>query len=88
MKPNFSLFISGLAACAGLLLAAGPTLAQSTFYSDRPAFLAHATGTTTLGFEGIAPATGNGFYPVPPGITLSGVNFGVARQTPSADASG
>ena len=85
MKLTLPLIASVFLACAGSLLAAAPTAVQptlvaapqSTFYSDRPTFLAHATGTTTLGFEGIAPATGNGFYPVPPGITLSGVNFGV-----------
>ena len=85
MKLTLPLIASVFLACAGSLLAAAPTAVQptlvaapqSTFYSDRPTFLAHATGTTTLGFEGIAPATGNGFYPVPPGVTLSGVNFSV-----------
>ena len=71
MKPNLALFAAALA------LTAGPALAQSTFYSDRTAFLANASETTTLDFEGIAPAVGNGFYSVPPGLTLSGVNFGV-----------
>ena len=75
MKPNFIIYAAGLA--AGLVLAAGPASAQSAFYSDRDTFLANSSATTTLDFEGIAPAIGNGFYSVPPGITLSGVNFSV-----------
>ena len=77
MKILLPTAITGCTVAAILLLASAPSQAQSKFYSDRTTFLANTTGTTTLGFEGLAPDSGNTNYPLPAGFTQSGVNFSV-----------
>ena len=77
MRSALPVIASALAAGAMLFLTAAPTHAQATFFSDRSAFLANTTGTTTIDFEGLAPDNSYTFYPLPAGITLSGVNFSV-----------
>ena len=77
MRSALPVIASALAAGAMLFLTTAPTHAQATFFSDRSAFLANTTGTTTIDFEGLAPDNSYTFYPLPAGITLSGVNFSV-----------
>ena len=59
------------------LLAASSSQAKASLitFTDRTAFLAAADITTSIDFEGLAPADSFTFFPSPPGLTTGGANF-------------
>ncbi|MBA4066975.1 MAG: hypothetical protein C0501_25355 [Isosphaera sp.] len=44
-------------------------------FTDRAAFNANTSGTSTITFQGLAPVNSFTFFNSPPGLTASGVNF-------------
>lgn len=60
-----------------LVIGIGQARADLMFYSDRAAFTAATSGTTTttIGFEGIAPTNGFRSYGLGQSLTLHGVTF-------------
>lgn len=59
------------------LLAASSSQATASLitFTDRTAFLAAANITTSVDFEGLAPADSFTFFSSPPGLTTGGANF-------------
>lgn len=55
-----------------------PRPGPDDFLLHPPCLPREQRATTTLGFEGLAPDGGNTNYPLPAGLTLSGVNFSVS----------
>jgi hypothetical protein len=62
-----------------LFAAVGQARAGLIFYSDQSAFAAATTDTTTVGFEGIAPANGFTNYGPSGSLTLHGVTFSASN---------
>jgi hypothetical protein len=58
-----------------LFVGIGQARADLLFYNNPAAFAAATTGTTTIGFEGIAPANGFRSYEQRQSLTLHGVTF-------------
>jgi hypothetical protein len=75
----------GAALVVGAFLLGGQPRARADLilYTDRAAFNAATTGIQTVTFGGIAPSpTSFTFFPTPPGLTLSGVNFNITNALP------
>jgi hypothetical protein len=70
-----------IALIALVLGTADAARADITYYSDLSSFLAASTATTTVEFDGIAPADGSSPYGAGGSVTLSGVTFSTAPTT-------
>src|SRR5262249_10466713 len=55
--------------------------ADLLFYTDRAAFNAAVTGQQTIMFQAPSSTTFT-YFPTPPGLTLSGVNFNITNPLP------
>ena len=81
MKHAISRWYVGAAFLAFSLAAQTGAQAGLTVYTTLADYQAATTGNTLIDFEGIAGSGSFEFLPIPPGITLSGVNFTIDRST-------
>jgi hypothetical protein len=78
---RFSLPQVLILASVPMLLFAIPMRAESILFDNKENFLAASTGVTTLDFGTVVPPGQFQFFPTPPGLTLSGVNFTIDHPT-------
>ena len=74
-------FGGALTVWAFLICAQPSARAGLIFYTSRAAFDAAVTGEQTVKFQAPSP-TSFSYFPTPPGLTLSGVNFNITNPLP------